>query len=232
MITLYQFEISPYCDKVRRALTYKGIEFQRQEMLFSQPEANRKVSPTHKFPVIEHDGQRIVDSTDIAYYLEDRFPEPKLIPEDPVQRARMHICEDWADESLFTYDLAMRGLWEHNIPLLVDDIFKYETPELQKTFAENIPGQIRAQLTAQGIGRKNSEAILRDVRRHVAAVNALVEHEDWLLGHEFSYADIAVRAMSYVIDRAKEGAEMLSACPAIRDWEARVDSLTLAAPTS
>ena len=204
MITLYQFEISPYCDKVRRALTYKGIEFQRQEMLFSQPEANRKVSPTHKFPVIEHD----------------------------VQRACMHIYEDWADESLFTYDLAMRGLWEHNIPLLVDDIFKYETPELQKTFAENIPGQIRAQLAAQGIGRKDSEAILRDVRRHVAAVNALVEHEDWLLGREFSYADIAVRAMSYVIDRAKEGAEMLSACPAIRDWEARVDSLTLAAPTS
>jgi glutathione S-transferase len=227
MITLYQFEISPYCDKVRRAMTYKGVEFRIQEMLFSQQEENLRISPTHKFPVIEHEGERVVDSTDIAYWLEEKFPEPKLIPEDRAQRARMHIIEDWADESLFPYDLAIRGLWKHNIPLLLDDVFKYETPELQKVFAEAVPEQIRSQLTAQGIGRKDRDSLLRDGERHISAVNALVTAGEWLLGDSLSYADIAVRSMLYVINRAREGAEMLSARPAILEWQERVDSLTV-----
>jgi glutathione S-transferase len=227
MITLYQFEISPFCDKVRRALTYKGIEFRVREMLFSQQEANLEVSPTHKFPVIEVDGARVVDSTDIAYYLEERFPRPPLIPDDPAERAHMHIIEDWADESLFPYDMAMRFLWEHNVPLVIDDIFKYETPEFQKLVADTVPAQVREQLVRQGLGRKDRDAILRDVRRHVQAVDALVSRSDWLIGGALSYADIAVRAMFYVIGRAVEGAEMFREHPAILDWQARVDALSL-----
>jgi glutathione S-transferase len=227
MLILYQFEISPFCDKVRRALTYKGIEFEIREMLFSKQSENLAVSPTHKFPVLEHKGERIVDSTDIAYWLEQRFPEPPLIPEDPVQRARMHIYEDWADESLFPYDLAIRVMWEHNVPLLIDDIFKYESPELQKAFAEAVPAQARERLIAEGIGRKDREALLRDVRRHFDAIDALVRAGDWLLGEPFSYADIAVRAMTYVMGRAQEGEQLLDERAAVRDWEQRVDALTL-----
>lgn len=227
MITLYQFEISPYCDKVRRALTYKGLEFRTQEMLFSRREENLEVSPTHKFPVLEHAGERIVDSTDIAYYLEEHFPEPRLIPAEPEQRARMHIVEDWADESLFTYDLAMRGLWSHNLPSLIEDVFRYESPELKKAFAESVPEQIQAQLVAQGIGRKSREAILRDVRRHFEAVDALLQAGPFLIGDALCYADIAVRAMTYVIARAREGEEMLREYPAILAWEGRVDRATL-----
>jgi glutathione S-transferase len=227
VIILYQFEISPYCDKVRRAMTFKGIEFEVREMLFSRREENLRVSPTHKFPVIEDEGRRIVDSTDIAYYLDERFPEPALIPRDPVERARMHILEDWADESLFTYDLAMRGLWEHNVPLLIEDVFRYETPELREEFAKTVPEGVRQQLIAQGIGRKDRDSILRDVGRHIEAIDALVRSEAWLVGHALSYADIAVRAMSYVINRAREGEELLERHPAVRDWEARVDALTL-----
>lgn len=227
MITLYQFEISPYCDKVRRALVYKGVPFEAKEMLFSQRDEILKVSPTHKLPVIEHDGRRVVDSTDIAYYLEERFPDPRLIPDDPIARARMHVLEDWADESLFTYDLAIRGLWEHNLPLLIEDVFRYETPEVREAFGAAIPEQIRSQLVAQGIGRKDRETLLRDGRRHLAAVEALVDAAPFLLGDALTYADIAVRAMFYVIARAREGAEMLREHPAVQDWQTRVDALTL-----
>jgi|ETNmetMinimDraft_23_1059889.scaffolds.fasta_scaffold26446_1 glutathione S-transferase len=227
MITLFQFEISPFCDKTRRALTYKGLEFEVKEMLFSQEAENLKVSPTHKFPVIDRDGDRLADSTDIAYYLEEKYPEPPLCPADPASRAHMHIIEDWADESLFPYDLAMRGLWEHNIPLLIDDIFKYETPELQKMFAETVPDGIRQQLIAAGLGRKDKKAILNDVRRHLEAVNALIQANSWLVADHLSYADIAVAAMFFVINRAEEGAAMLDEFPMIRKWQERVDELTL-----
>ncbi|MBT4160625.1 MAG: glutathione S-transferase family protein [Gammaproteobacteria bacterium] len=227
MITLYQFEISPFCDKTRRALTYKGLEFEIREMLPSQEAENLKVSPTHKFPAIDCDGERIVDSTDIAYYLEQKYPEPQLAPSDPAGRAHMHIIEDWADESLFPYDLAMRGLWEHNIPLLIDDIFKYETPELQKMFAETVPEGIRQQLIAAGLGRKDKETILNDVRRHINAVNDLLQAGDWLVADHLTYSDIAVAAMFFVINRAEEGAAMLDEFATIRQWQNRVDELTL-----
>ena len=227
MITLYQFEISPFCDKTRRAMTYKGLDFEIKEMLISEQDKNLAVSPTHKFPVIDCDGERVVDSTDIAYFLEARYPSPPLIPSDPRERATMHIIEDWADESLFPYDLAMRGLWEHNVPLLIDDIFKYETPELQKMFAETVPEGIRQQLTADGLGRKDRDTILADVRRHFDAINALVETGPWLVGSQLSYADIAVAAMLFVMNRAREGEEMLDEYPAIRAWQKKVDKVTL-----
>ncbi len=41
-------------------------------------------------PVLDYDGERIEDSTQIAYLLEDRHPEPRLVPDDPYDRARMH----------------------------------------------------------------------------------------------------------------------------------------------
>ncbi len=227
MLTLYQFEISPFCDKVRRALRYKGIPFQTREMLFSRRDENLKVSPTHKFPLLEVDGERIVDSTDIAYWLEQRFPEPRMIPADPRERALMHVVEDWADESLFTIDLAIRALWEHNVPLLIQDVFRYETPELREAFARSVPAAVRQQLEGQGIGRKDRASLLRDLERHVDAIDVLVRGERWLVGGSLSYADIAVRAMTYVINRAVEGAELFGVRPAIRAWEARVDALTL-----
>lgn len=227
MITLYQFEVSPFCDKVRRAMTYKKLDFEIREMLFSQEAETLAVSPTRKLPVIDCDGERVVDSTDIAYFLEAKYPEPALMPNDPVQRAHMHITEDWADQSLFPYDLAMRGLWEHNVGLLIDDVFKYETPELRKAFAETVPEGIRQQLEADGLGRKDKDAILADVRRHFDAVNALLGSGPWLVGDDLSYADIAVAAMFHVMSHAVEGAEMLAGYPAIAAWRERVDELTL-----
>jgi glutathione S-transferase len=65
------------------------------------------------------------------------------------------------------------------------------------------------------------------VRRHFEALNVLVEAGEWLLGVEFSYADIGVRAMTYVMNRAQEGEEMLGEYAAIRSWELRVDERTL-----
>ncbi len=71
------------------------------------------------------------------------------------------------------------------------------------------------------------QTILNDVRRHLEAVNALIEANGWLVGDHLSFADIAVAAMFFVINRAVEGAEMLDEFPTIRHWQRRVDELTL-----
>ena len=71
MITLHQFEISPFCDKVRRILHWKRQPFTVREVPLSQTvTAVRKVNPAGKLPCLEHDGRFLGDSTDIAYYLD------------------------------------------------------------------------------------------------------------------------------------------------------------------
>ena len=59
--------------------------------------------PFSNIPTILHDGKYINDSTDIAYYLEEIFPDPPLIPQEAKDWAKCHLYEDWADESLNFY---------------------------------------------------------------------------------------------------------------------------------
>jgi glutathione S-transferase len=49
-------------------------------------------------PVLDLEGERIVDSTRIVEALEQRFPEPALFPEDPTERRRALELEDFFDE--------------------------------------------------------------------------------------------------------------------------------------
>ena len=65
MITLYQFASSPFSEKVRRALGYKALAYDIHEVERSAMPAGRyaAISPTGKFPVIDHDGRTIADST-------------------------------------------------------------------------------------------------------------------------------------------------------------------------
>ena len=99
MITLHQFQVSPFCDKIRRILHWKGIDYRIQEVPLARAPAIRRINPIGKLPCLEHDGTFVADSTDIAHYLEEKFPEPPILPRDPAERALCHVLDDWADES-------------------------------------------------------------------------------------------------------------------------------------
>ena len=109
MIVLHQFEISPFCDKVRRILHVKRIPYEVREVPPSRALTDvRRVNRIGKLPAIEDDGRVIADSTDIAHHLEERFPDPPLLPKHPLERALVHVLEDWADESLYYYEMTLR----------------------------------------------------------------------------------------------------------------------------
>ena len=114
MITLYQFATSPLCEKVRRILHYKGLDFEIHDVPRNEGAKYERVSPTGKFPAIDDDGTPVWDSTDIAHHIEAKHPTPALIPSDPREAAMVHVIEDWADESLYFYEITMRVAWEHN----------------------------------------------------------------------------------------------------------------------
>jgi microsomal prostaglandin-E synthase 2 len=102
-LTLYQFELCPFCHKVKASLDLKGLPFHKVEVdpyskseLPSLPEGTPR-----KVPVLQHDGSSVQDSTAILSFLESSFPEQTpLVPDDAAMRTKAEEIEAWVDDDL------------------------------------------------------------------------------------------------------------------------------------
>ncbi|MEM8936597.1 MAG: glutathione S-transferase family protein [Pseudomonadota bacterium] len=224
-IILYQYEISPFADKVRRTLHIKNLAYETREVLPSEANKWKKVSPTGKFPAMDYDETRIVDSTNIIRYLDEKHPAPQLIPSSPRDLALAHILEDWADESLYYYDLAIRSK-ANNVDRLVEDVAGHETGLKKVLISKVLPGAAGKIANGQGLGRKTSDDLAFEIEKHFAAIDALLNGQEWLCGNSISIADIAIASMVYVLIRAEEPAAMLPQFQALSAWRDKVDEAT------
>jgi glutathione S-transferase len=93
--------LSPYVRKVLVCLDWKGIEYEIDSIVpFLGDERFSALSPLRRVPVYQDDLVTLCDSSVICQYLEERWPEPPLLPADLVQRARARWLEDFADSRL------------------------------------------------------------------------------------------------------------------------------------
>ncbi len=226
MLVLHQYHLSPYNEKLQRMLNFKGIAFTEKYWLLGERKKVAALNPIGKLPALEHDGRVICDSTDVAHYLEQAFPEPALIPADPALRGQVHVLEDWADESLYFYEMHLRfttpGNRERNIPRMVE----HENAFLRWLLPKVVPGGIARITASQGIGRKSLEQLMIDVTRHIEAVNDLLSEAQWLVGNQISLADLAVYGMFDALRDADMAAAQISRYSAVVAWMDRVEQTT------
>jgi glutathione S-transferase len=105
MMKLYDFLPCPFGQKVRIVLAEKGLSYELVQIDVTQGEQRRpdflRLNPFGRVPVLVDEEVTVYDSTIIAEYLEDEYPEPPLLP--PVGasslRARARTWEDFADNS-------------------------------------------------------------------------------------------------------------------------------------
>lgn len=229
MIVLHQLEESPFCDKIRRALNWKRIPYTIHEVpLLQAMTSYKKVNPIGKVPALEIDGRVIADSTDIAYELDERWPERPLVPRDPAERALCHFLEDWADESLYFYEMRLRFTFARNRPRWVAALLAHDSALMRAVGGPIVASSVAKSCRVQGVGRKPEEMVLRDVDRHLDALAAWLAGKSWLVGTGLSLADLAVFAQLRCIGGAEEGRARIDARPAVRDWMARVAEATSA----
>ena len=92
MLTLYDADRCPYCARARIALAEKGIEHESLEIdLDDRPRWIYEKNSTGRVPVIEEDAWVLPESSVIMEYLEERYPDPPLLPLDPADRALARV---------------------------------------------------------------------------------------------------------------------------------------------
>lgn len=111
---LYAIPVSLYSAKTRIALRHKGADWTEMPPPggYGSDEYKRIVA-SGNLPALDDDGFLIADSEAIAEYLEERYPEPPLLPDDLHRRARMRERSRFHDTRL---EPALRALFPHIEP--------------------------------------------------------------------------------------------------------------------
>ncbi|HZD54515.1 MAG TPA: maleylacetoacetate isomerase [Woeseiaceae bacterium] len=90
---LYGYYRSSAAYRIRIALNFKGLACEHVPVMLNRGEHRqepfRRVHPAGFVPVLECEGERVGQSAAIAEFLEERHPEPPLLPAGALERARV-----------------------------------------------------------------------------------------------------------------------------------------------
>jgi len=97
VLRLFRAPWSTNVERVALGLAHKGLGVKSVLITYSDRSAVRAVSGQGLVPVIDDDGQVVVDSHAIPRHLEERHPDPPLFPADPARRADLDVFMEWFD---------------------------------------------------------------------------------------------------------------------------------------
>lgn len=99
MIKLYDFKSSPNCQRVKIVLAEKNLPYDIAPIDLRAHEQKTpeylKLNPYGKVPVLTDDATVLYESLIINEYLDEKYPNPPLMPEDPAKRAKARILIDY-----------------------------------------------------------------------------------------------------------------------------------------
>ncbi|WP_225008533.1 MULTISPECIES: glutathione S-transferase family protein [Novosphingobium] len=190
---LYGALISPFVRKIAVVATEKGISW---ELARGGPGSGDPdflaASPLGKIPAIDDDGFTLADSSAIALYLDAKYPEPRLIPQDPQGLGRVMFFDEFGDTVLG--GAGLKVLFNRLVG-----------PKLLKVGGDEA-------VAAQG------EA---ELPRWTDWLESVVPSEGWLMGADFTLADISVAALFRSIEYVGLGIDA-AARPKTAAWYERV----------
>jgi glutathione S-transferase len=112
-ITLYHDVPSSNSDRVKIALAEKGLAWDGVTVSLAKKDQKRpehlRRNPYGKIPVIDDDGKILFESCIINEYLDEKYPNPPLMPKDPFLRGRGRILVDYALNYLHEPYWTLRG---------------------------------------------------------------------------------------------------------------------------
>ena len=203
MLTLYDFGNSVCCQKVRITMRAKGLDWESIKVdLFKAEQYDPKylkLNPKGIVPTLVHDGKAIIESTLICEYLDDTFPEPRLIPADPWLRTRMRLWSKMVDEGLF------EGVTEISFSAMFRERMRSMSEEIRERRFRNIGDPRRRDrfVSTYELGARSPfvrHGIAAYERAFKMLEDTLSETGPWILGATASLADINLMPFAARLD--------------------------------
>ena len=194
---LHHHPFSPFCRKLRLTLNEKKVEFDLREERYweRQPEFLR-LNPAGQVPVLRSREHVYCDSRAICEYLEAKFPDPSLFPEDPEEQYEVRRLIAWFDERFYT---------EVTNRLVNEKLIRH----VQRN------GQPDGRVIAAG---------LRGLRVHMNYLAHLLRTTGWLVGRRLTLADFTAAAHVSCIDYLGDIDWSSEQFVNVKDWYAAIKS--------
>ena len=190
---------SLYTAKVRPYLIKKGIDY--VEVCPSHPEYNDRIIPTVGYftvPVLETpDGEIIADSTKIMEYLEPKFSNPPMLPEDKSLAAIARLIHSFGSEGLTKSAMYLRWntTFEHRVWIREDFGRTLATPEQTDEFAVAMRGYLP--ILGITLDHDTDVAVERSIDELYEVLNAHFLKYPYILGGVPSLADYGLMGSLY-----------------------------------
>ena len=225
MIELYHFWDSPCCFKVRLVLAEKGLDWTERYIATHRfehfsPDYHR-LNRHCRVPTLVHDGRPVIQSSDIALYLDEAFPAPRLQPEDPQARA---VMREWmAEEGEYLFPLVVTLSFNLMMKLRGEGFGM----ERLRQWSLRHPDQDRAQDYLRRVsGPPDREAVEAAASRfewHMTHLEKTLRAGggEWICGRAYSLADICVAP---ILDRVEslDLSRLWDGLPAVGAWYQRM----------
>lgn len=98
-IKLYGYSTSPFVRKVAACLYYKQLDFEHIPVNPIDPKATIGFTKSTQVPVLSINEEWKTDSTPIALWLDETFPDRPLLPQNAEQRTKVLGIDDWISQS-------------------------------------------------------------------------------------------------------------------------------------
>lgn len=197
MIKLYQFPISHYCEKVRWTLDYKGIEYEKVNLLPGlHIKTTTKLAKNSSVPLLIDGAQKIQNSYDIITYLEEKYPQKSLTPKNLEDQKKAIEWEQYLDKEL---GVDVRCVCYHILldhPDVVIPFFTHEGPWYGKLLLKF--GFKKLQSKMRYFMKINEKTAQKSYERMKLAIDKIYNHlqnHEFLAGDKFSRADIAAASL-------------------------------------
>ncbi len=195
MITLYQYKramglpnASPFCMKMETWLRLAGLEYKIKELL------DPRKAPMAKLPMIEHDGNRIADSSSIIEYLtracdvqldSDLTAEQRAIATAYQRMLEEHsywgiVYGRWVDPAVWA---EVKEVWFGSFP-----------PGIKQLVCRLANKQARRDAHGQGLSRHSKEEVMHRVGLDLDAVATQLGSKPYFLGDKPHGIDATVYA--------------------------------------
>lgn len=198
MLTVYGLKVSYFTGKLEAYLRYKELPYDFHSLTGKEfSELLPAKTGALQMPAVQlDDGRWMTDTTPMIDWFESQYPEPAILPDDPVQAFVCYLIEDYSDEWQWRPAMHYRWSYEESSKLLARQIAGSMGRELSvpnwliRRRVEN--RQRRNFVERDGVSQQTRSHVEQSYIRLLEFLRQVLKHRLFVFGDRPTLADVGL----------------------------------------